>query len=132
MSALKSSQKNAQNHFAFNICSCKWYLPIKWIHIYLYRFVPMVPVCIRIRPSTRIWKLIGERNKKFPDSQVGFTGCVWTKGVSAKETYTDSKVSGYMLAKKIRRANRTSFVPKSRLLFLQFTSHFAVASNKGY
>ena len=28
----------------------------------------------------------GERIQKFPDSQVGFTGCVWTKGVCGKKS----------------------------------------------
>ena len=52
-------------------------------------------VSIRIWPSTRIGKKnigfyssfhSGERIQKFPDSQVGFTGCVWTKGLSGKQS----------------------------------------------
>ena len=64
---------------------------------------------MRIRPSTGIQKCIGfksfhsgERIQKFPDSQVGFTGCVWKKGVSGKkglriQKYPDTCGQGLIL-----------------------------------
>ena len=73
---------------------------------------------IWIRSYTSIRKGIGFKSQKFPDSQVGLTGCVWTKGVSGKKSlriqkYPDTCVWGLT----IKKIWRTRWISSHVFLF---------------